>query len=99
VTIHAVIRDDPAAARHAWDTTARQHGIVGRIGADGGERGLSVGGPPGDVAALIDAYGLLGFAEVIVVFRAPFDLETIERVGEVRQALDSRSQRIPSVGA
>lgn len=99
VTIHAVIRDDRASARDAWDETARRHGIVGRIGADGGERGLSVGGPPRDVAALIDAYGLLGVTEVIVVFRAPFDLETIERVGEVRQALDSRSQRIPSVGA
>ena len=99
VTIHAVIRDDPLAAGDAWDATARAHGIAGRVGADGGERGLSVGGPPGDVAALVDAYENLGVQEVIVVFRAPFDYETIERLDEVCQALGSNSQRMPSVGA
>jgi hypothetical protein len=31
----------------------------------------------------------LGIGEVIFTFRAPFDLETIERVGEVREALRS----------
>jgi alkanesulfonate monooxygenase SsuD/methylene tetrahydromethanopterin reductase-like flavin-dependent oxidoreductase (luciferase family) len=99
VTIHAVIRDDPADARDAWNQTARAHGIVGRMGADGGERGLSIGGPPQDVAAFVDAYGALGVREVIVVFRSPFDHETIERLPELRQALDARSQRMPSVGA
>ncbi len=99
VTVHAVIRDDPIAAADAWDETAHAHGIVGRIGADGGERGLSVGGPPGDVAAFIDGYGAIGVQEVIVVFRAPFDYETIERLDEVRQAVESKSQRMPSVGA
>jgi alkanesulfonate monooxygenase SsuD/methylene tetrahydromethanopterin reductase-like flavin-dependent oxidoreductase (luciferase family) len=89
VTVHAVVRDDPVAAREAWDRTARAHGIVGRIGADGGDRGLSIGGPPETVAGFLRGYVTLGIAEVIVVFRAPFDLETVERVHEVRTALEA----------
>jgi alkanesulfonate monooxygenase SsuD/methylene tetrahydromethanopterin reductase-like flavin-dependent oxidoreductase (luciferase family) len=89
VTVHAVVRDDPVAAREAWDRTARAHGIVGRIGADGGDRGLSIGGPPETVAGFLRGYVTLRIAEVIVVFRAPFDLETVERVHEVRTALEA----------
>jgi F420-dependent oxidoreductase-like protein len=88
VTVHAVVRDDGRTARDAWDETARTHGIVGRVGADGGDRGLSIGGPPDRVAAFVDRYRAIGIAEVIVVFRAPFDQETIERLHEVRDALD-----------
>ena len=73
--------------REAWDETARLHGIVGRVGADGTSRGLTVGGPPQDVAAYLAGYRDIGVGEVIVVFRAPFDVETIERLGEVRTAL------------
>ena len=87
VTLHAVIRDDATAARTAWASTASRHGLEGRVGSDGTERGLTVGGSPGDVAAYIDGYARIGVSEVIVVFRDPFDLETIERVGEVRTAL------------
>jgi len=89
VTIHAVIRDDASAARDAWDATARAHGIVGRVGADGGDRGLSVGGPPREIAAFVGDYRTLGVEEVIVVFRSPFDLETSGRIHEVRRALDA----------
>jgi alkanesulfonate monooxygenase SsuD/methylene tetrahydromethanopterin reductase-like flavin-dependent oxidoreductase (luciferase family) len=88
VTVHAVVRDDARTARDAWDETARSHGIVGRVGADGGDRGLSIGGPPDMVAAFVDRYRAIGIAEVIVVFRAPFDQETIERLHEVHDALD-----------
>lgn len=87
VTAHAVIRDDAPAARDAWSATARIHGLDDRIAADGSDRGLIVGGPPAAVAALIDEYALLGVSEVIFVFRAPFDLETIERLGELRSGL------------
>jgi alkanesulfonate monooxygenase SsuD/methylene tetrahydromethanopterin reductase-like flavin-dependent oxidoreductase (luciferase family) len=51
VTTHIVIRDTNEAAAIAWDETARRHGIVGRVGADGTSRGLTVGGPPESVAA------------------------------------------------
>jgi alkanesulfonate monooxygenase SsuD/methylene tetrahydromethanopterin reductase-like flavin-dependent oxidoreductase (luciferase family) len=90
VTIHAVIRDGDAAAREAWDQTARAHGIVGRVGSDGSDRGLSVGGSPGTVAAYVDEYDALAVSEVIFVFRAPFDLETIERLGELRALITQR---------
>lgn len=87
VTAHVVIRDTAAAAADAWADVARRHGIVGRVGADGTSRGLTVGGPPFDVARYLTGYRVGGVGEVIFVFRAPFDLETIERVGEVRAAL------------
>lgn len=87
VTLHAVIRDDPEAADRAWGPIARRHGLEGRVGSDGTERGLTVGGSPTDVAAFVDGYRRIGVGEVIFVFRDPWDLETIERIGEVRAAL------------
>jgi alkanesulfonate monooxygenase SsuD/methylene tetrahydromethanopterin reductase-like flavin-dependent oxidoreductase (luciferase family) len=87
VTIHAVIRDTAIDAERAWAATAARHGLEGRIGADGGERGLTIGGAPGDIAAYLEDYADVGVGEVIFVFRDPFDLETIGRIGEVRAAL------------
>ncbi len=40
--------------------------------------------------ALYDATRDAGLGEVIVVFRNPFDMETIERIGEVRATLGNR---------
>ena len=57
------------------------------MAADGTERGLTVGGPPAEVAAYLDGYRRIGVGEVVFVFRHPFDLETIGRIGEVRAAL------------
>ena len=87
VTLHAVIRDTAAKADLAWAPIARRHGLEGRVGADGAERGLTAGGSPAEVAAFVDGYRRLGVGEVIVVFRDPFDLESIRRLGEVRAAL------------
>ena len=87
VTIHAVVRDSAEAARGAWADIARRHGLEGRVGSDGTDRGLTVGGPPDDMARYLAGYSDIGVGEVVVVFRAPFDLETIERLGEVRTAL------------
>ncbi len=88
VTVHAVIRDDAVAAEASWAAIAERHGLAGRVGSDGGDRGLTVGGSPADVAAFVDGYRRLGVSEVIFVFRDPFDLETIERIDEVRAALE-----------
>ncbi len=88
VTVHAVIRDSAAAARRAWGPIALRHGLVGRVGADGTSRELTIGGSPTQVAAFVDGYRRIGVGEVIFVFRDPFDRETIERIGEVRAALD-----------
>ena len=87
VTLHGVIGDTQEAADAAWAPIAARHGLVGRIGADGAERGLTVGGPPEEVARFVDGYRRLGVSEVILVLRDPFDMETIERLGEVRAAL------------
>jgi F420-dependent oxidoreductase-like protein len=87
VTLHAVIRDTAEQAERAWAPIARRHGLEGRVGADGTERGLTVGGSPAEVAAFVEGYRRIGVSEVILVFRDPFDLETIERIGEVRAAL------------
>jgi alkanesulfonate monooxygenase SsuD/methylene tetrahydromethanopterin reductase-like flavin-dependent oxidoreductase (luciferase family) len=48
---------------------------------------MSIGGSPDAVAAYVDGYRRIGVAEVIFVFRHPFDIETVERIGEVRAAL------------
>ncbi len=87
VTVHLVIRDTAEAARAAWAATAARHGLERRLASDGTEHGLTVGGSPTEVAAYLRGYREIGIGEVIVVFRDPFDRETIDRVGEVRAAL------------
>ncbi len=89
VTIDAVIRESTDQALAAWADIARRYGLDGRTGADGSDRGLSVGGSVADVAAYLDGYRRLGVGEIVFTFRAPFDLETIGRVGELRAALRS----------
>jgi len=87
VTANVVIRDAGQDARDAWAATAMRHGLIGRVGPDGTERDLTVGGAPREVAEYVARYAAIDVAEVMVVFRSPFDLETIERIGEVRAAL------------
>jgi alkanesulfonate monooxygenase SsuD/methylene tetrahydromethanopterin reductase-like flavin-dependent oxidoreductase (luciferase family) len=87
VTVHAVVRDTAALAVEAWTPIAERHGLVDRVAADGKDRELTVGGSPADLAAYVDGYRRIGVGEVIFVFRHPFDIESIERVGEVRAAL------------
>jgi alkanesulfonate monooxygenase SsuD/methylene tetrahydromethanopterin reductase-like flavin-dependent oxidoreductase (luciferase family) len=87
VTAHLVLRDTDAAARRAWTETADRHGLTGRIASDGTEHGLTVGGSPAEVAAYLRGYRDIGISEVIVVFRDPFDLETISSLGALRESL------------
>ena len=89
VTAHVLIRDTEAAARDAWAEIAARHGLVGNVSSDGTDRDLMVGGPPDVVARFLDGYRRIGVGEVIIVFRNPFDHETIERLGEVRAALEA----------
>jgi alkanesulfonate monooxygenase SsuD/methylene tetrahydromethanopterin reductase-like flavin-dependent oxidoreductase (luciferase family) len=89
VTVDAVVRDTATAAESAWAETARIHGIGDRVDDNGSERGLTIGGSPSEVADYVARLDAVGIGEVIFTFRAPFDLETIERVGEVREALRS----------
>lgn len=87
VTMDVVIRASESAARTAFEEIEDGHGIRGRIGADGTLRGLNAGGPPEVVAGYVRQFAAMGIAEVIWIFRHPFDLETVGRLGEVRAAL------------
>lgn len=88
VSLEVVIRDSESAARAAFDEIEELHQIRGRIGSDGSERGLGVGGPPELVADFMRQYATVGVEEVLWIFRSPFDLETIKRLGEVRALVD-----------
>jgi alkanesulfonate monooxygenase SsuD/methylene tetrahydromethanopterin reductase-like flavin-dependent oxidoreductase (luciferase family) len=87
VTMEVVVRATEAEARVDHAAYRAANGIVALIGSDGSERGLNVGGPPGQVAAYLDAFRSLGIAEVIWIFRSPFDHETMRRLPEVRSVL------------
>jgi alkanesulfonate monooxygenase SsuD/methylene tetrahydromethanopterin reductase-like flavin-dependent oxidoreductase (luciferase family) len=88
VTAHIVIRDGRAEAQAAWDVTAHRHGLIDKVGSDGSDSGLTVGGTPEDVARYLDGYRRIGVGEVMFVFRHPFDLESIERLAEVKTELE-----------
>ena len=60
VTVHAVVRDTCVAALEAWAPIAERHGLVGRVAADGTDRGLTVGGSPDEVASYLDGYRAVG---------------------------------------
>jgi alkanesulfonate monooxygenase SsuD/methylene tetrahydromethanopterin reductase-like flavin-dependent oxidoreductase (luciferase family) len=89
VIVDAVVRDTTVGARAAWTDVAARHGIEHQRASDGSARDLDIGGPVGDVADFLERYRGLGVAEMMFTFRDPFDLETIERVGELRAALRS----------
>jgi alkanesulfonate monooxygenase SsuD/methylene tetrahydromethanopterin reductase-like flavin-dependent oxidoreductase (luciferase family) len=89
VTMDVVIRDSEAAARAAYADLERIQGIAGRVGSDGSPRGFNAGGPPEAVAEYVREFEAMGIAEIIWVFRHPFDLETMRRLPEVRAALVS----------
>ncbi len=88
VTMDVSIRDTAAEAAASYRAMEDAQGIEqARVGSDDTERGMNVGGPPEAVAAYLREFGALGIAEVMWVFRSPFDLETISRLAEVRSAL------------
>jgi alkanesulfonate monooxygenase SsuD/methylene tetrahydromethanopterin reductase-like flavin-dependent oxidoreductase (luciferase family) len=88
VVMDIVVRDSAATAVAAYRDIAEKHGIhVERAGMDDTERGLNAGGPPDAVAAYVSQMADLGIGEVMWIFRDPFDLETLTRLPEVREAL------------
>ena len=81
VTLNVTVRDDRAAAEAAFahvlaHNAPQQH-----------ERDLDAAGSPGEVAAVLRSYVEAGVDQAMWVLRPPWDLETIRRVGEVREAL------------
>ena len=87
VTQDAVIRDTTEAAMAVYDELADIHRLDEKTGSDSGARYVLLAGPPGPIAERLREFEAVGVNEVIWIFRHPFDLETIERIGEVRAAL------------
>ena len=81
VTLNVVVRDDGPTATEAFaevlaHNSPRQH-----------ERDLDAAGSPAEVAGILRTYADAGVSHAMWVLRPPWDLETIRRVGEVREAL------------
>ena len=87
VVMDVAIRASRSEALRAYARIAERHGLTGRVGSDGTPRELNVAGPPDDVAAYVRRLADIGVAEVMWIFRDPFDLETMARLGEVRAAV------------
>ncbi len=83
VSFPIVIRDDPADAVRAAGGLLEHNGIP-----DFGNVPVLLG-PPSLIAEQLQPYRALGMVEVVVRMPAPYDPETIERIGEVRAALDA----------
>ncbi len=81
VSFPIVIRDDPAEAALAFAALCAHNGTP-----DAGNVPTLLG-PPAQVAAAIRPYVDLGFATIIVRLPAPYDAQTLARIGEVRAAL------------
>ncbi len=81
VSFPVVIRDDPAQAERVFRALCEHNGTP-----DAGKVPTLLG-PPELVAAAMRPYLDLGFATFIVRLPAPYDAETIARIGEVRTAL------------
>lgn len=88
VTMDVVVRDSEEEATAAFAEVEELHGLRSRVDAGGEPRGVSVAGPPERVADYVREFDRLGVAEVIWIFRSPFDLVTIRRLPEVRARLD-----------
>jgi alkanesulfonate monooxygenase SsuD/methylene tetrahydromethanopterin reductase-like flavin-dependent oxidoreductase (luciferase family) len=89
VTVDVLVRETVEEADAGWAAIARSYKIEHRTSPDGEYRGMTVGGPVAAVAEGLDAYRRLGVGELVFVFRHPFDLETIERLPELRAALEA----------
>ncbi len=80
VSFQMVIRDDREAAEAAFAA------LLAHNGAAAGP-GVTLLGPPEAVAETLRPYVALGFGTVIVRLPAPYDVETLERMREVRTLL------------
>jgi F420-dependent oxidoreductase-like protein len=81
ININCVIRRDRASAERAWAAWRDAHQ------PQEDERDLDVGGSLEEVAAVLNAYRSVAFEHPVLIFRAPFDFETMDRLPELRAAL------------
>ena len=84
VNLNVVVRSTAAEAERAWASYAAAHG------PREGEGQLLVGGTIDEVAASLVEYARIGFRHPILIFRSPWDLETISALGAIREAMAAR---------
>ena len=80
-----VVRSTRAEADRVWAGYAAVHR------PREGEGRLVVGGTVEEVAAGLAEYARVGFRHPILIFRSPWDLETIASLGAIRDALAARA--------
>ena len=85
ISFPLVIRDDPADAEAAFLGLLAHNGVARDAATIGA---VVLLGPPAAMAAEILPFHRLGFRTVIARLPAPYDAETLARIGEVREALD-----------
>ncbi len=81
VNLNVVVRSSRAEAERVWASYAAAHQ------PREGEGRLVVGGPVEVVAEALAGYTTVGICHPILVFRSPWDLETIRSLGAIRDAL------------
>jgi alkanesulfonate monooxygenase SsuD/methylene tetrahydromethanopterin reductase-like flavin-dependent oxidoreductase (luciferase family) len=77
-----IIRDDPDDARAVFERTYGGYGLDPRGGV------FALCGSPAMIADSLRPLIEVGFRHVVWAFRTPYDLETLERLGEVRALLE-----------
>jgi alkanesulfonate monooxygenase SsuD/methylene tetrahydromethanopterin reductase-like flavin-dependent oxidoreductase (luciferase family) len=82
ISFPIILRDRPADAQAVYGALMAANGIAEM------DPGASLLGSPTEVADAIRPYVELGFATVIVRMPAPYDRETIDRMGRVAELLD-----------
>ena len=82
VALNVVVRDSRAQAETAWADWAGRHLPIDT------EKEMNAGGTVEEVAAQVRRYVDLGFRHPVLIFRTPWDLETIDRLPELRAALE-----------
>jgi F420-dependent oxidoreductase-like protein len=81
VNLNVVFRRDRATAERAWAGWVEAH-----LPQDD-ERDLAAGGSLDEVAEALERYRDVGFGHPVLIFRTPFDLDTIDRLPELRALL------------
>lgn len=82
--LNVVLRESRDEAETAWEGYRAQH----RPQED--EAHLVVGGPLDLIADSLAPYARAGFRHLILIFRTPWDLETIRALGGIRDAVADR---------
>jgi F420-dependent oxidoreductase-like protein len=81
VNMNVVVRSTSAEAKRVWEGYAAAHR------PREGEGRLVAGGPVEEVAAALAECAAVGFRHPILIFRSPWDIETIRALGAIREAI------------